>query len=538
MVLYTNWSLPETHDSITDPATPPPDGYQAPSGANGGRALKYGPFASGLHGVDPMIAVGKNFMIVTQDHAIEFRDSTGNPLMFKDAMGHPTMKPISMPAKDFFGSFLDPGNTHCINKHLNLESFIAAAHASGFDPELAGWQTDINAKPFSYKTLLVNEFYDTRVLFDRKSKRFFILSAARNGITSLAKHLKGLADRHYYAFAVSISEDPRDGFHQYMVTDTNAVDWPRMAVKDNNFIVAYNGVPTDGKPVARVFSVPKLLNGEIPDYFEYTKDDIGGEFSLLPVTQHGTSGGYTLLGKIDGKKLTIYGFVGSPPQTPAPQLKHDSIILDPALSFLRAGIVQRDGWLYITTDHKVASSTSGEQHRRVRLVRIPIKFDNNGIHITDDPAQGFIDRSIADPDDDRNREYPAMTVAANGVMVFVYASSASTGTDRPPEARYAVWSNIHQPVHHSVVFAKGNIQPILKGTTKPISYYHYFKPEGGKRGRNILDYTTAVVAEDDKTVWFTHQVPMKASSDAHPTTPLDRNFAKDLYQLVFAAVEV
>lgn len=541
MVLYASWSLPTASPSTVDHTTPPPAGYHEPTGANSAPPLKYGPFASALHGVDPMIAVGKHHMIVTQDHGVEFRDATGRPLLFKDATGHETTRPISMSADSFFASFIDPTSGHCINKHANLQSAVAAAHASGLDAELAGWQTDTDAKPLPQgsKTLLINEFYDTRVLFDRKSKRFFILSAARNGYqNSTSEAFRILADRHYYAFAVSISEDPRDGFHQYMVTETNSVDWPRIAVKNDNFIIAHNGIPKDGKPVARVFSVTNMVNGVVPQHFHYTKSDIGGEFSLIPVTQHGTSGGYTLLAKIDGKKLTIYGFLGSPPQTTAPVLKHDSIILDSELTRLRSGIVQRDDWLYITTDQKVTSPAFGTEHRRVRLVRIPINFDENGIHITDNPAKGFIDRPIASPDDDRNREFPAMTVAANGTMVFVYASSASTGTDRPPEARYTVWSDVNRSIHDSVVFAKGNIQPILPGTPvpKPVSYYHRFK--FGTHTRNVLDYTTAAVADDDKTVWFTHQVPIKDSSDAHPTIDLSANLPRDLYRLVFGAVEV
>jgi len=59
-------------------------------------------------------------------------------------------------------------------------------------------------------------------------------------------------------------------------------------------------------------------------------------------------------------------------------------------------------------------------------------------------------------------------------------------------------------------------------------------------GNNVLDYTTAVIAADDETAWFTHQVPIQKHPPpgAHPTVDITAGYPSDFaYQFVLAAVK-
>ena len=64
------------------------------------------------------------------------------------------------------------------------------------------------------------------------------------------------------AFAVSKTADPRDGFRIWFWKDNKRIaDWPNIAVNGDNFIVTHR-TEQSGKPLAYVFSVAAMLQGE------------------------------------------------------------------------------------------------------------------------------------------------------------------------------------------------------------------------------------------------------------------------------------
>jgi hypothetical protein len=189
------------------------------SGNDGGGADTLSPewklrFFPSVSGVDPMIATGHQFVIVTQDHRIAFLDREGNALLSKSG------ESTNLPATNFFEGFIQEKN-------------------------LDGSPNDDNINLYSPHQ--ISEFYDTRCTYDAASKRFAILSAARK---------PGTTDTRFYAFAVSRTEDPRDGFEQYMTTESNYRDFPRLTVHGNRLLVAHNaaGQAAEGEtPVLSAF---------------------------------------------------------------------------------------------------------------------------------------------------------------------------------------------------------------------------------------------------------------------------------------------
>ncbi len=116
--------------------------------------------------------------------------------------------------------------------------------------------------------------------------------------------------RRYAAFAVSKTEDPRDGFHQYMITENNTRDWPWMAVNGDAFVVSHKGDGSKTGPVATVFSVRALAKGERhPPYFRYYSKNVNDINSVMPPQHQQNAAGLTfLLGNNKGLRLDIFAF--------------------------------------------------------------------------------------------------------------------------------------------------------------------------------------------------------------------------------------
>ena len=98
-----------------------------------------------------MLAVGHQYVVVTQDHRIAFLDRDGAPLPSK--AGEVT----NLAATAFFQGFISEKN-----------------------PDGTANRDNINL----YSPQQISEFYDTRVAYDASTKRFVILSAARKPNTA------------------------------------------------------------------------------------------------------------------------------------------------------------------------------------------------------------------------------------------------------------------------------------------------------------------------------------------------------------------
>ncbi|MES2772534.1 MAG: hypothetical protein V4722_00025 [Bacteroidota bacterium] len=194
--------------------------------------------------IDPHVAAGRNYLVMTNYDDIGFYDKNG-ALLARKAGG--------------------------LETHLNADVFFAAF----FDPinDLLG----LSRKGAEYQ---INEFYDLRVIYDDNSRRFIIVSAARNQLWINSDNIPDNKEpfaRRLVAFAVSKTEDPRDGFYQYMTTENNYRDWPRISINGNHLMIANNAADGMGSgPVAYVISMNDVKAGDpTPAAVKLKTDDFG-----------------------------------------------------------------------------------------------------------------------------------------------------------------------------------------------------------------------------------------------------------------------
>ena len=175
-VLKSEWPTPGlpggTNDTVARPRrlspAPPGDfdiaplpdyGFQlAPPHTIGpvGRGIIHRP---GIDGPDPMIAVGRNFMIASQAGSLVFLDKNGIDLPVKNHIGpRPSVD-------DIFADFITPGSSTDLN-------------------EFAGFPKDCDSPDYPLtKTkngYCISDFYDLRAYFDAGENRFLLLAHVRN----------------------------------------------------------------------------------------------------------------------------------------------------------------------------------------------------------------------------------------------------------------------------------------------------------------------------------------------------------------------
>lgn len=465
-------------------------------------------FEPGIEGVDAMIAVGHKFVVVTQDHRIGFFGRDGSPLASKKG------EATNLSATEFFGGFLiDTDTAGNVNRHnINRHTDFPTNH------QLPLHCDPTTPAPASKQTSCINEFYDTRVHYDPVSRRFVILAAARHPIwydKEKALDTDPLV-RRYYAFAVSRTEDPRDGFHQYMTTETNYSDWPFLSVNDGLIVVSHNGKHStkDGpKPTAYLYSLDEASSGSrYVSSYKIMWHETGG--NVVPVTPLGTATAWTFLLQPQGNKVTVFGF-STPSSLEVPlKLKTSTITLEEPASMLRDAAKYRDGKIYFACVTKITDRVPDAKAPRysVRVVRIPIAVAGQNITATKDGAAEFLDIFFGrnaledDPDDLVSYELPAMTVTAAGHMVMAFGRvGVETKNTFFPECRYSVFYADGRGLFRSRLLRAGDYRPshTHEHELKPTTTTYYDK----------LDYATAAVDPiDDAAVWIAHFFPDSASS--------------------------
>src|SRR5262249_931651 len=116
-----------------------------------------------LGGVDPMIAVGKDYVIVTEDHDIEFLNKTGE----KAGAQLDPLKgggPTHISSSSFFSAFTANKNSDGTVNRNNINRHLRLPPDSAFDKRCDPGDT---AMPQP----CINEFYDTRVTYDPYRER-------------------------------------------------------------------------------------------------------------------------------------------------------------------------------------------------------------------------------------------------------------------------------------------------------------------------------------------------------------------------------
>ena len=344
------------------------------------------------------------------------------------------------------------------------------------------------------------------------SKRFAILSAAREG---------GTPDTRFYAFAVSKTEDPRDGFHQYMTTETNYRDFPRLTMNGDFLLVAHNApngkADTDGdRPVLSAYHLPSLRQGvDDPPNWQYYSSDLNDAPRVFLVCHRGNTSGLSFVTDIRGDvTLRIAAFVpaSDPHLAPAPIFtSHD---LGSAAPWPGPFMVFRNNTLHMAGQIEVTSRIPNQQPPRlsIRALRIPFATVSPTAITVDHGAVNdlvFGKNAPTDaPGDLVTYEVPGTAVNKHGDAIYVYGRTGIV-TAQPlfPEVRYSVWAHGESKARRSALLRAGEYQPqwlydadptdsTPAETTETSITHAYLK----------VDYATAVVDPvDDETFWIIHE---------------------------------
>ena len=477
--------------------------------ANVSPAPSIGPFVAPYSGgtIDPMIAVGNQFIIVSDTSKIAFMDRQGNLLPSKNGL------PSTMTTSTFFDGFVAETNADGSFNDRNINRYL------GY-PKLCNspdYPETITGKGFC-----VTSFYDTRVHFDPVSRRFFIMSNSRGGLgeektaetgfcmsysappvtdtspclnkddpDSIDDRCKRGSNeycdlvRRLVAFAVSKTEDPRDGFYQYIMTANEYRDWPWMAVNRGHFTVAHHGLVNARFPAITVFSTNAVaLGNEHPPYFRYSNRALVGR-RLLPPRQYGPAGDPSFLLSATGEgRLDIFAFPQSADPWTTPTPLHTSVEMGDQLVPSLLNTVYRNQRLYFVGSKKIEDGN--RTRSSVRLVRLPVTLSPTSISVSTDAATGFLDwffglNAFGDPAGSRiNYKDPSIAVNARGDMLFAYYRESFAGPALFSEARYSLWRNGEPKQRRS---------RLLKAGEAEVS--------------DTIDYTTAVVdPADDRSFWI------------------------------------
>ncbi len=439
---------------------------------------------SSLYGNDPQVAVGKNFMVVTSYSQIAVYNRKGKLLAGRK--GHPYTNPFY--AVDLYRPIWNPASSHNINTRLNLPPNMRC------DP-----RRDItNPADDAATKYCIDEYYDTRVVYDSYRKRFWIVSLARNANARNVDDPNILMGRRSFSvLAVTRTEDPRDGFYEFfwdgsvdqgacnMPNDQpcpgsafhpgDAGDYPSIAVTDRYLVRTHNVAnvisDTSRYGLVGVALADQLAAGSC-NGCSWTFWNIKGTHNdvitgITPASHRSVSPlGLTFFAHDYGDDLLVLGLAGDPDHPngqPAGFIRatvklnrpfhgaidarlpgtHDTMRLSNIGNYV-LGLVYQDDKLYASfQDCTTFSDGPSSCSDGVRVVRVDVSnfllVSLTGLPRT--PASGFYDitfglRTAGDPSN-AVIQYglPGLMVNKKGQVVTVYVRA---GKSLYPEVRYAV----------------------------------------------------------------------------------------------------
>lgn len=525
-------------------------------------------------GKDPQIAVSPHFVVATTAGTIFFFDRKTHHLFAPTPPPTPSFPPpsvISFEApvamNDFFAplwrDFYDhTPNSNNINRRIKWPANLLPAEDQFGVPECRSEADDKNVLPttkfcapnFEDPTenrTAIQEFYDTRVCYDPLRKRFWVESAARNHFW---KNSSGLPDGfipkynsklalRFIAIAVSKTEDPRDGFWEYILVNDYA-DWPRMAVHGPLLVLSHNGDdnvflfdadalanPDKSQPkVQRSLALNKILTpievemngiGKIGRGF-LNGANFGFPDNILPVVQHDerenpTNPRMKTLFPIDPKEaakktptflvgysdktITVFAFDDPPKDQFFPPLMSASLTLDHPVPWSQTDAVYRDGKIYLAGEEAI-SSLGARILFGVRAIGIPVfrsdLLGKAGIVLSKSSQSGFFNvaYNLATPGGHLfSYEQPAIEVNRNDDAVIGSCRTGITPLAVTPD-------EFPSAVHDIIFHGRANQTPqdtvIRRGDFLPTSV-------AGSGHLIALDLSGAALDPiDDTTVWLFH----------------------------------
>jgi hypothetical protein len=342
---------------------------------------------------DPQVAVGGHYVVVGESHSLAFYDKSGNLLP------QTTKIPVSMSSEDLFGRFLLPQIDGKPNMD-NINRFAGFPQNPVCDPKTG---TCIRCNPSDNSGgACIWEVFDLRVAYDPFRNRFVFAGIARNiggGVYSQGDPRLALV-RRYTMFAMTVDDDPRDGFYTWWMPETG--DWPQIAVTDRYFLITYGGQngfwDNQGNPVPAVDELVAdnkyddkgdMLHAKNKVVVIVPADDMAKGTSPLarrdytssqklnwgvrPVVIHGPSPGYVFFVVPGNKSLIVWAWA-PPKQGGQSQLLETEAPLAADTGMIRGSPV------YVSGKIHVVFAIGSSQHPGVLLARVVrIKVDVTGI---------------------------------------------------------------------------------------------------------------------------------------------------------------
>lgn len=410
-------------------------------------------FVSPQSGHDAMVAVGEKFLITADAWNFSVIDRNSGCELAKTS------------TYNFFNSFFKtkPDGTYdenSINSYLSLNKPCSKYNTTRGD------------------SFCLDELYDTRVRYDKNSKRFYINANTRHPVwnatyddqnkhewvdgngdayalpknlcmryslnpsqTSNCIHLKkegsgatscrvfvsdkALCDsvpHRSIAVAVSKTEDPRDGFHQYMVTHNRYRDWPWMEIVDDKVVVGSLGkgsyASSKNHPLLTIFDKNDINSGRRhPKYFIIRpKDNVMSQLNsglkynvenMVPIMHLGNTNGYIFAQSGSTNIVAIK-------QKPI----HEYYSKTPELSGMRAGYVA-EGLLPAYRNQFIYFATADNNRTRINVLRAPVLFGYKGIATDSSRYKQFL---YDLPDGAASTQTPALAVNKDGVIFAPYVA--------------------------------------------------------------------------------------------------------------------
>ncbi len=226
-------------------------------------------------GPDPMVAVGEKNVLVGNYDWIKFFDKTSGQVLEEMDVDSlfwrflsPTVPGTNQPNPDFASNFYNipkdvplacsrsqPCKPHdCDNNDYD-------------DDDLPCGETDATIEDAG----LIREAYDLKVLYQKEHRRFVVVAALRpqTAKDNNCYNRDGSdADCSQYlirlvAMAISVSENPADGFHVYRTTENNYRDWPNAVVDQDYLVIAHKSGSAEsiGRSIVTVFSFKQMKDG-------------------------------------------------------------------------------------------------------------------------------------------------------------------------------------------------------------------------------------------------------------------------------------
>ena len=456
------------------------------------------PFDS-LSGNDPQIAVSRNFVVVTSYGTIEVYDKSGHTLGPKH--GHPFTNPFS--TIDLYRPLWNPASAQNINTALNLPPSLKC------NPHL-DFTLPANAAATRF---CLNEYYDTRVVYDGYRNRFWIVSLARNTHartkddgSSVTNPNILMGRRSYVLAAVSRTEDPRDGFYETywgsaadegacnLPADVpcpgsyfhpgDAGDYPMISITNRYLVVSLNvnNVISSTSRYGEVVLLrpDQLAQGHLPASWRlFNISDYDGNLitgGIVPAVAL-TDPGYTALAVERQDSLVVLGinsdssgapvnvvhsavFLGRDFVTPrdAPLPGTGKTMLLSNIRGIITGLVFRQGFLYASVPDCV-SFFGGGCSDGVRLIRVDAHILEDFDELPNDAGSGFFDITFGGRADDDPPNavvdfgLPNLMLTRNGDMVIVYVRAGKTVF---PEVRYTILYDAETLPRSPVLLRKGN----------------------------------------------------------------------------------